>query len=154
NAVLKVSTQMELAMRAHGQPSKQEMRQRSLQALAKVGIPDPERRLDAYPHEFSGGMRQRVAIAIALLHQPALILADEPTGNLDPQLAIDILGLFEDIHAQGTTVVFATHDRTLLDVRPRRVVVLDEGKATDAHDGLDGIDWGAEEEDSGVRVAS
>jgi cell division transport system ATP-binding protein len=57
---------------------------------------------------------------------------------LDPQLALDILGLFEDIHATGVTVLFATHDRSLLDIRPRRVVVLDEGKATDLSHGLDG----------------
>src|SRR3984957_11533701 len=84
----------------------------------------------------SGGEQQRVAIARAIVGEPALILADEPTGNLDPQLAIDILGLFEDIHDAGTTVLFATHDRTLLDVRPRRVVVLDDGKATDVPNGL------------------
>jgi len=68
--------------------------------------------------------------------EPALILADEPTGNLDPQLAVDILGLFEDIHDTGVTVLFATHDRSLLDVRPRRVVVLDEGRTTDVRAGL------------------
>ena len=79
----------------------------------------------------SGGEQQRVAIARAIVGEPAIILADEPTGNLDPQLAIDILGLFEDIHETGTTVLFATHDRSLLEVRPRRVVVLDEGKAID-----------------------
>ena len=84
----------------------------------------------------SGGEQQRVAIARAIVGEPALILADEPTGNLDPQLAIDILGLFEDIHETGTTVLFATHDRSLLDVRPRRVVVLDEGKAIDVPNGL------------------
>ena len=71
--------------------------------------------------------------------EPALVLADEPTGNLDPQLAQDILGLFEDIHETGVTVLFATHDRSLLDIRPRRVVVLDDGKATDALEGLDTI---------------
>jgi cell division transport system ATP-binding protein len=85
----------------------------------------------------SGGEQQRVAVARAIVGEPALVLADEPTGNLDPQLAIDILGLFEDINETGVTVLFATHDRTLLDVRPRRVVVLDEGKATDVPDGLD-----------------
>ncbi len=100
----------------------------------------------------SGGEQQRVAIARAIVGEPALLLADEPTGNLDPQLAIDILGLCEDIHDAGTTVVFATHDRSLLDVRPRRVVVLDEGKATDAQDGLDAFDWD-DEDDSGIRVA-
>ncbi len=85
----------------------------------------------------SGGEQQRVAIARAIVGEPALVLADEPTGNLDPQLAIDIFGLFEDIHETGVTVLFATHDRSLLDVRPRRVVVLDEGKATDVPDGLE-----------------
>ena len=127
------------------------IRTRVAEALERVGLAG---RGGDKVETMSGGEQQRVAVARAIVAEPALILADEPTGNLDPQLAIDILGLFEDIHAQGTTVVFATHDRTLLDVRPRRVVVLDEGKATDAHDGLDGIDWGADEEDSGVRVAS
>jgi cell division transport system ATP-binding protein len=85
----------------------------------------------------SGGEQQRVAIARAIVGEPALLLADEPTGNLDPQLAVDILGLLEDINETGVTVLFATHDRSLLDVRPRRVVVLDEGKATDVPNGLD-----------------
>jgi cell division transport system ATP-binding protein len=66
-------------------------------------------------------------------------LADEPTGNLDPQLAVDILGLLEDINESGVTVLFATHDRSLLDVRPRRVVVLDEGRAWDVPEGLDAV---------------
>ncbi|MBN4059276.1 cell division ATP-binding protein FtsE [Endomicrobium sp. AH-315-J14] len=97
----------------------------------------------------SGGEQQRVAVARAIVGEPALVLADEPTGNLDPQLANDILGLFEDIHEAGTTVLFATHDRSLLDIRPRRVVVLDDGKAIDATQGLDEYDW--TEEDSGIR---
>jgi len=84
----------------------------------------------------SGGEQQRVAIARAIVSEPALLLADEPTGNLDPQLAVDILGLLEEIHETGVTVLFATHDRSLLDVRPRRVVVLDEGRAFDAPNGL------------------
>jgi cell division transport system ATP-binding protein len=84
----------------------------------------------------SGGEQQRVAIARAIVGEPALLLADEPTGNLDPQLAIDILGLFEEIHESGTTVLFATHDRTLLEIRPRRVIVLDEGKAVDVPHGI------------------
>ncbi len=84
----------------------------------------------------SGGEQQRVAVARAIVGEPALLLADEPTGNLDPQLAIDILGLFEEIHEAGTTVLFATHDRSLLEVRPRRVVVLDDGKAMDVRAGV------------------
>jgi cell division transport system ATP-binding protein len=87
----------------------------------------------------SGGEQQRVAVARAIVGEPALLLADEPTGNLDPQLAVDILGLLEDINETGVTVLFATHDRSLLDVRPRRVVVLDEGKATDVPNGLDDV---------------
>jgi cell division transport system ATP-binding protein len=84
----------------------------------------------------SGGEQQRVAIARAIVGEPALLLADEPTGNLDPQLAIDILGLFEEINESGTTVLFATHDRSLLEIRPRRLIVLDEGKALDVQRGV------------------
>jgi cell division transport system ATP-binding protein len=109
------------------------VRTRVGEALERVGLSG--RGGDA-ASVLSGGEQQRVAIARAIVGEPALILADEPTGNLDPQLAIDVLGLFEDIHDNGTTVLFATHDRTLLDVRPRRVVVLDDGKATDVPNGL------------------
>jgi cell division transport system ATP-binding protein len=84
----------------------------------------------------SGGEQQRVAIARAIVGEPALILADEPTGNLDPQLAIDILGLFEEIHESGTTVLFATHDRSLLELRSHRIVVLNEGRAVDVPQGF------------------
>ncbi|MRG94506.1 cell division ATP-binding protein FtsE [Polyangium spumosum] len=110
------------------------VRSRVGEALERVGLSG---RGDEQAKRLSGGEQQRVAIARAIVGEPALILADEPTGNLDPELAIDILGLFEDIHETGATVLFATHDRTLLDVRPRRVVVLDAGKATDAPNGLD-----------------
>ena len=113
------------------------VRTRVGEALERVGLSgrgnDPAEVL-------SGGEQQRVAIARAIVGEPALVLADEPTGNLDPQLAIDLLGLFEDIHESGTTVLFATHDRTLLDVRPRRVVVLDDGRAVDVPSGLGGSD--------------
>lgn len=84
----------------------------------------------------SGGERQRVALARAIVGEPALVLADEPTGNLDPQLALDMLELFGDINATGVTVIFATHDRSLLEVSSRRVVVLDEGHTADVREGL------------------
>ncbi len=84
----------------------------------------------------SGGEQQRAAIARAIVAEPALVLADEPTGNLDPQLAFDVLELFEDINETGVSVIFATHDRTLLDVHQHRVVVLDEGQTQDVPDGL------------------
>ncbi len=109
------------------------IRARVGEALERVGLAG---RGDDPAGVLSGGEQQRVAIARAIVGEPALVLADEPTGNLDPQLAIDILGLFEEIHESGTTVLFATHDRTLLEVRPRRVVILDEGKAIDVPDGI------------------
>jgi cell division transport system ATP-binding protein len=109
------------------------IRARVGEALERVGLAG---RGDDPVGVFSGGEQQRVSIARAIVGEPALILADEPTGNLDPQLAIDILGLLEEVHESGTTVVFATHDRTLLEVRPRRVVVLDEGKAIDVPHGI------------------
>jgi cell division transport system ATP-binding protein len=110
------------------------IRQRVGDALERVGLAG--RGVDR-AGVLSGGEQQRVGIARAIVGEPALVLADEPTGNLDPQLAVDILGLLEDIHETGVTVLFATHDRSLLDIRPRRVVVLDDGKATDAPQGLD-----------------
>ena len=135
-----------IALEVIGMPTRI-VRSRVSEALERVGLAgrgsEPTRSL-------SGGEQQRVSVARAIVAEPALILADEPTGNLDPQLAIDILGLFEDIHDSGTTVVFATHDRSLLDVRPRRVVVLDEGQTTDAQAGLDELDWS---HNSGVRMA-
>jgi cell division transport system ATP-binding protein len=118
-------------------------------ALERVGLSG---RGSTKARSLSGGEQQRVAIARAIVGEPAVVLADEPTGNLDPLLAIDLLGMFEEIHSAGTTVVFATHDRSLLDVRPRRVVVLDEGKASDAKAGLDAFDW-LDDDDSGIRVA-
>jgi len=109
------------------------VRARVGEALERVGLSG---RGEDPAGVLSGGEQQRVAVARAIVGEPALILADEPTGNLDPQLAIDILGLFEEIHESGTTVLFATHDRTLLEVRPRRVIVLDEGKAIDVPEGI------------------
>jgi cell division transport system ATP-binding protein len=109
------------------------IRARVGEALGRVGLAG---RGEDPAGVLSGGEQQRVAIARAIVGEPALILADEPTGNLDPQLAIDILGLFEEIHENGTTVLFASHDRTLLEVRPRRVVVLDGGKAIDVPQGV------------------
>ncbi len=127
-----VSQNVAVALEVLGVPDRI-VRRRVGEALERVGLggrgQDLSRRL-------SGGEQQRVAIARAIVAEPALILADEPTGNLDPQLAVDILGLFEDIHETGVTVLFATHDRSLLDVRPRRIVVLDEGRTTDVRAGL------------------
>jgi cell division transport system ATP-binding protein len=94
-------------------------------ALKQVGL---EHRLNHYPLQLSGGEQQRVAVARALVVDPTILLADEPTGNLDPDVTIDIMELFKGANARGTTVLMATHDRMLIDKFPRRVVTLDSGR--------------------------
>ncbi len=127
-----VNDNVAVSLEVLGVPSRQ-VKSRVAEALERVGLAGRGRDQASL---LSGGEQQRVAIARAIVSSPPLLLADEPTGNLDPQLAIDILGLFEDINASGTTVLFATHDRSLLEVRSRRVVVLDEGRTLDVRAGL------------------
>jgi cell division transport system ATP-binding protein len=98
------------------------------QVLKWVGL---QHRISAYPAELSGGEQQRVGIARALVNDPTLVLADEPTGNLDPDLSIEIMNLFREINARGTTVVVATHDRELIRQVGRRTVTLDHGMVVD-----------------------
>jgi cell division transport system ATP-binding protein len=88
--------------------------------------------MNALPEELSGGEQQRVAIARALVNDPHIVLADEPTGNLDPDLALDVMNLFREINARGTTVVVATHDRELIRRVGRRAVTLDHGRVVEA----------------------
>jgi cell division transport system ATP-binding protein len=106
-----------------------EQRRRAYMALKGVGL---QHRLNVTPEVLSGGEQQRVAIARAVVNEPELLLADEPTGNLDPDLAVEIMRLFREINARGTTVVVATHDRDLIRRMQRRTIVLNHGKMTDA----------------------
>jgi cell division transport system ATP-binding protein len=104
---------------------KRELRRRVADVLKRVGI---SHRQDALPPQLSGGEQQRVALARALVNDPALILADEPTGNLDDVVTQDIMGLLYEVNADGTTVLLATHDRQLVASAPGRVLTLDQGR--------------------------
>ena len=117
-----------LVPRVLGATSVQQQR-RTFQVLKWLGL---QHRMNAYPLELSGGEQQRVAIARALVNEPALILADEPTGNLDPDLSLEIMNLFRDINARGTTVLVATHNRELMRHVGRRAVTLDHGHLVEA----------------------
>jgi cell division transport system ATP-binding protein len=112
------------AQRVLGFPER-EVRRRVTEVLKRVGI---VHRKDALPQQLSGGEQQRVALARALVNEPALILADEPTGNLDDALARDIMALFYELNADGTTIFIATHDRQLVATAPGRVLTLDRGR--------------------------
>ena len=115
NPVLRIGTQMVEAIDAHDRMPRHAARDRARDVLGQVGIPSPEERLSAYPHEFSGGMRQRVAIAIALLHRPDLIIADEPTTALDVTIQAQIIAEIQKITAQhGTALIWITHDLSVV----------------------------------------
>ena len=113
-----------LVPRVLGMAATQQQR-RTFQVLKWVGL---QHRMSAYPEELSGGEQQRIAIARAIVNDPVVILADEPTGNLDPDLSLEIMNLFREINARGTTVVVATHDRELIRRVGRRSVTLNHGQ--------------------------
>jgi cell division transport system ATP-binding protein len=122
-----------VALEVSAMPSRV-VRSRVAMALERVGLAG---RGEDLASTLSGGEQQRVAVARAIVNEPAIVLADEPTGNLDPVLALDILGLFEEIHEAGTTVLFATHDRSLLEQAPQhRLIVIDDGRTLEARQGL------------------
>jgi len=118
-----------------GRDSKTQKRM-AYQALRRVGL---AHRLNAFPLELSGGEQQRVALARALINEPEILIADEPTGNLDPELSAEILRLFLEINLRGTTLVIATHDRHTIRRVGRRVLTLDDGRLTGDEE-LEGTD--------------
>jgi cell division transport system ATP-binding protein len=103
-------------------------RRRAFQVLKWLGL---QHRMNAYPKDLSGGEQQRIAIARALVNDPALLIADEPTGNLDPDLSLEIMNLLREINAGGTTVLVATHDRELIRLVGRRTITLDQGRVVE-----------------------
>ena len=113
--------------RVLGMAAAQQQR-RTFQVLKWVGL---QHRMNAFLLELSGGEQQRIAIARALVNDPVIILADEPTGNLDPDLSLEIMNLFREINARGTTVIVATHDRELIRRVGRRTLTLDHGRVVE-----------------------
>lgn len=129
NPVLRIGTQMIETVRAHAKVSKTEARAMARDALGMVGIPHPEERIDAYPHEFSGGMRQRVAIAIALLHKPDLIIADEPTTALDVTIQSQILAEVQNLTREmGMGLIWISHDLGVVGQLASKVAVMYAGR--------------------------
>ena len=117
-----------LVPRVLGVPPSQQQR-RTFQVLKWVGL---QHRMNAYPQELSGGEQQRIAIARALVNEPVIVLADEPTGNLDPDLSLEIMNLLREVNARGTTVLVATHDRELIRRVGRRTLTLEHGRVVEA----------------------
>jgi peptide/nickel transport system ATP-binding protein len=141
NPVLRIDTQMIETVLAHASVSHAEARARSRDALGMVGIPSPEERLSAYPHQFSGGMRQRVAIAIALLHRPDLIIADEPTTALDVTIQAQILSEVQKLAREsGTALLWITHDLSVVAGLADAIAVMYAGRLVESGSVADVLD--------------
>ncbi|MFY8115996.1 MAG: ABC transporter ATP-binding protein, partial [Rhabdaerophilum sp.] len=129
NPLFRVGDQIAETILTHMPVSKAEARARALALLTEVGIPAPENRIDAYPHEFSGGMRQRVVIALALAAEPDLIIADEPTTALDVSVQAQIITLLKRLcRTRGTSVMLITHDMGVIAETADRVAVMYAGR--------------------------
>ena len=129
NPVFTVGTQLTEGLRRHKGMTKNEAKEKAIDLLRQVRIPEPERRLDQYPHELSGGMRQRVVIAMALACEPRLLIADEPTTALDVTIQAEILALMNRLKKEtGTAVMFITHDMAVVAQIADRVVVMYRGE--------------------------
>lgn len=130
NPTLTIGQQMAEGLRLHTDQDEKTIRSRSLEMLRRIGIDDPERCLSAFPHEFSGGMRQRIMLASVMLLRPALLIADEPTTALDTLAQADVIELMLELtREQGTAVLFISHDLSLVVRHAHKVVVMRHGKA-------------------------
>ena len=133
NPVLTIEEQLTETLRAHKQVTKQEARARAIELLSLVGIPTPETRLSSFPHQFSGGMRQRVMIAMALALEPRLLIADEPTTALDVTIQAQVLELIRDLTQRlGTAVILITHDLGVVAGMTQRINVMYAGFIVEA----------------------
>ena len=124
-----VAENLYFVMRATGWKERSKMKARMVEVLMRVGLGTAATKM---PHQLSGGEQQRVVIARALLNEPAILLADEPTGNLDPEVADGVFKLFEDISRQGTAILMATHNHELLKRHPYRVLKCENGRVLDS----------------------
>ena len=115
---------LEFVLHSTGWKDKKEIDDRIDNVLAAVGMEDKKFKC---PHELSGGEQQRIAIARAIVNDPIMVIADEPTGNLDPETSWDIMEIFKEINAEGTTIVMATHDKEIVDAMGKRVIAIEDG---------------------------
>jgi peptide/nickel transport system ATP-binding protein len=129
NPLMRVGDQLAETILAHKRVGRREARERAIAWLAEVGIPSPEKRIDGYPHEFSGGMRQRVVIALALCAEPQLVIADEPTTALDVSVQAQIIALLKTLtRRHGAAVMLITHDMGVIAETADRVAVMYAGR--------------------------
>ena len=135
NPVYTVESQLSDIIRTHQNISKEEAREKIIDLLTMVGIPEPETRIREYPHQFSGGMKQRVAVARALACEPAILFADEPTTNLDVTIQAQVLDLMKELKKKfGMSLVMITHDMGIVADMTNRVVVLYAGRVCETAD--------------------
>lgn len=154
NPTMRIGKQVEESLRIHEKLSREERRVRALDAMALAGLPDPEGIYRQYPHQLSGGMRQRVMIASALVLRPRLLIADEPTTALDVTIQAQILETLKDINRrEGTAILFISHDLGVVKALCSRVVVMKTGKIVESGP-VDGVFYHPREEYTKLLISS